>query len=118
MRRHQRSIQITVKLKYMYVQCMFSLSIQVNLVFPVLFMLVNLFLLVVPIYTSPADTGVGLLICLSAVPVYWVGICWENKPRQFVRIFGECRRCYYTLLKQKCKVSCKRAQFLFYHVHK
>ncbi len=75
---------------------MFSRSIQVNLAFPVLFMLVNLFLLVVPIYTSPADTGVGLLICLSAVPVYWLG---ENKPRKFVRIFGECRTCYYTLLK-------------------
>ncbi len=78
---------------------MFSPSIQVNLVFPVLFMLVNLFLLVVPIYTSPADTGVGLLICLSAVPVYWVGICWENKPRKFVRIFGEFPTCYVISLK-------------------
>ena len=28
-------------------------------------------------------TGVGLLIIVLGVPVYWLGVCWEQKPQAF-----------------------------------
>lgn len=32
---------------------------------------------------SPVETGIGLLMILSSVPVYAVFILWKNKPKWF-----------------------------------
>ncbi len=61
---------------------------QVNLAIPIIFLLLQLFLIVVPMYTSPIDVGVSGLICLSAVPAFWF-INWRNKPRNLTRMFGK-----------------------------
>ena len=29
--------------------------------------------------------GIGLLIIILGVPVYWLGVCWEKKPKAFQR---------------------------------
>jgi hypothetical protein len=50
------------------------------MVIPVVFLLVVLFLLVVPLYAAPYDTGMGVLITLSGVPVYVLGVMWKRKP--------------------------------------
>jgi len=51
----------------------------------ILFLFICLFLVIVPLYTAPEDIGIGLLIIVLGVPVYWLGVCWERKPKAFQR---------------------------------
>ncbi|XP_076470432.1 large neutral amino acids transporter small subunit 2-like [Babylonia areolata] len=57
--------------------------IKFPLVIPVIFLVVVVFLLVMPLYASPRDTGMGVLITLSGIPVYVLGVVWKSKPRAF-----------------------------------
>ena len=55
-------------------------SIQVSLVWPVLYILATVFITIVPMVAKPLETGLGCLIILTAVPVYFIFLYWENKP--------------------------------------
>ena len=57
--------------------------LQFNLVIPISFLLVVVFLLVMPLYAAPADTGMGLICVLSGIPVYLICVKWKNKPKVF-----------------------------------
>lgn len=57
--------------------------IRVPLVFPVVYLLATLFVTIVPMYASPVETGYGILMILSSIPVYAVCIAWKNKPKWF-----------------------------------
>lgn len=46
------------------------------------------FLLVAPLFAAPQDTGVGCLITVTGVPVYFIGVVWRNKPKPFTRLIG------------------------------
>lgn len=54
----------------------------------ILFLIICLFLVVFPLYTAPQDIGIGLFIILLGIPVYWLGVCWENKPKTFQRFMA------------------------------
>ncbi|XP_043268511.1 Y+L amino acid transporter 2 isoform X2 [Venturia canescens] len=62
--------------------------IKVNLVFPVVYILGTLFVTVVPMYASPVETGYGMLMILSSVPVYFGLIAWKKKPMFFQKGVG------------------------------
>lgn len=55
--------------------------IKVNLIFPIIFFLGCVALVIIPIIGSPKDTAIGMSIMLSAVPVYLIFIAWKNKPQ-------------------------------------
>ncbi|RCN44255.1 Asc-type amino acid transporter 1 domain protein [Ancylostoma caninum] len=55
--------------------------IKVPLVWPAIFMCGCAALVVIPIMAAPKDTAIGLMIMLSAVPVYLIFIAWKNKPK-------------------------------------
>jgi solute carrier family 7 (L-type amino acid transporter), member 8 len=40
-------------------------------------------------YASPRDTGYGILMILTSVPVYFLFIAWRNKPKWFIRMMGK-----------------------------
>ena len=63
--------------------------VQFHLVIPALFLVVVLFLLVVPLYAAPHDTGMGVLITCSGIPVYVLGVMWKRKPRAFNNLISE-----------------------------
>ena len=54
--------------------------IKVNMIWPVLYILATVFITVVPMIAKPFETGMGCVIILTAVPVYFVFIYWKNKP--------------------------------------
>ncbi|GMT22605.1 hypothetical protein PFISCL1PPCAC_13902, partial [Pristionchus fissidentatus] len=54
--------------------------IKVPLIFPAIFFLGCVALVIIPIVASPKDTAIGLLIMLTGLPVYAVFIAWKNKP--------------------------------------
>ncbi|VBB32413.1 unnamed protein product [Acanthocheilonema viteae] len=61
--------------------------IKVNLVFPIVFFLGCIALVIVPIVGSPKDTGdaffsaIGIGIMLTAVPIYVIFVAWKSKPK-------------------------------------
>lgn len=54
--------------------------IKVPIVIPIVFVILCLFLVIVPCYVAPLEVGMGLLITLIGVPFYYVGVVWKNKP--------------------------------------
>lgn len=57
--------------------------IKINLIFPVIYLLFWAFLLVFSLWSEPIVCGIGLAIMLTGVPVYFLGVHWQNKPQCF-----------------------------------
>eukprot|EP00064_Thunnus_orientalis_P006677 superscaffoldBa00000708_g6695 len=57
--------------------------IKVSLVWPVIYLLFWAFLLVFSLYSEPIVCGIGLAIMMTGVPIYFLGVYWENKPQCF-----------------------------------
>uniref|UniRef100_A0A183BUU5 EF-hand domain-containing protein n=1 Tax=Globodera pallida TaxID=36090 RepID=A0A183BUU5_GLOPA len=53
--------------------------LQVNMVFPVVFLIGCIFLVVFPMYQAPLDTAIGIGIMLTGLPVYFLFIEWRDK---------------------------------------
>ncbi|XP_076283967.1 Y+L amino acid transporter 2-like isoform X1 [Lasioglossum baleicum] len=59
--------------------------IKVSIVLPIIFFIICAFLVTVPCYVSPWEVGVGVIIILSGIPVYFIFIHWKKKPKWIVR---------------------------------
>lgn len=57
--------------------------VKVWLGWPIIYIVFSIFLTVLPIWASPVESGLGILVILSGVPVYFVCIVWKNKPKSF-----------------------------------
>ncbi|XP_058396948.1 large neutral amino acids transporter small subunit 2 isoform X3 [Diceros bicornis minor] len=57
--------------------------IKINLLFPIIYLLFWAFLLVFSLWSEPVVCGIGLAIMLTGVPVYFLGVYWQHKPRCF-----------------------------------
>ncbi|MEQ2229593.1 hypothetical protein ILYODFUR_020455 [Ilyodon furcidens] len=54
--------------------------IKVNLLVPVSYLMFWALLLGFSLYSEPVVCGVGLVIILTGVPVYYLGVHWKEKP--------------------------------------
>ncbi|TNN71991.1 Large neutral amino acids transporter small subunit 2 [Liparis tanakae] len=57
--------------------------IRISLIWPVIYLLFWAFLLIFSLYSEPLVCGIGLAIMLTGVPVYFLGVYWDNKPQCF-----------------------------------
>ncbi|XP_064611032.1 large neutral amino acids transporter small subunit 1-like [Liolophura sinensis] len=55
--------------------------IKLNPLIPWTFLAACVFLLIVPLYAAPRDTGIGVAIICSGIPVYIIGVMWKKKPK-------------------------------------
>ncbi|XP_064884477.1 asc-type amino acid transporter 1 isoform X1 [Columba livia] len=55
--------------------------IKVNLLVPITYLAFWAFLLIFSLYSEPVVCGVGLIIILTGVPVFFLGVYWRNKPK-------------------------------------
>ncbi|XP_022235558.1 Y+L amino acid transporter 1-like, partial [Limulus polyphemus] len=60
--------------------------IKLNILVPIVFLLICGFLVFLPFYVNPWDTGMSLVLTLSGVPVYYLTVKWEKKPLLYRRI--------------------------------
>ncbi|XP_049842264.1 Y+L amino acid transporter 2-like [Schistocerca gregaria] len=58
--------------------------IKVALWIPITFVLICAFLVFVPFYERPYEVGMGVLITVTGVPVYYMGVVWQDKPAWFL----------------------------------
>ncbi|KAL3860072.1 hypothetical protein ACJMK2_010240 [Sinanodonta woodiana] len=74
--------------------------IKVSIVFPVFFMMICLFLIIMPLTSNPMECFVGIIMVVTGIPVYLIGVVWESKPKWFRDILEQC-----TVLTQKACLS-------------
>ncbi|XP_061876981.1 asc-type amino acid transporter 1-like [Entelurus aequoreus] len=60
--------------------------IKVNLLIPISYMVFWAVLLCFSLYSEPVVCGLGMVIVLTGVPVYFVGVWWKNKPKWIYRL--------------------------------
>jgi len=63
--------------------------IRVNLIFPIIYLVMTLVITLLPMIASPVETGIGLLMILTSVPVYLLLVRWKSKPKWLERISTE-----------------------------
>ncbi|MEJ1280288.1 solute carrier family 7 (cationic amino acid transporter y+ system) member 10 [Cricetulus griseus] len=57
--------------------------IKISLLFPIIYLLFWAFLLIFSLWSEPVVCGIGLAIMLTGVPVYFLGVYWQHKPKCF-----------------------------------
>uniref|UniRef100_A0A8D3DRJ8 Solute carrier family 7 member 10a n=1 Tax=Scophthalmus maximus TaxID=52904 RepID=A0A8D3DRJ8_SCOMX len=60
--------------------------IKVNVLIPITYMVFWAVLLCFSLYSEPVVCGLGMVIMLTGVPVYFVGVYWRNKPKWIHRL--------------------------------
>lgn len=88
--------------------------LQFNIAIPVVFLLCVTFLLVVPLYAAPYDTGMGVVCVLSGIPVYLIGVAWKSKPKIIRQYVCEYQSFLHIYFASQC--SCNRGGSVLYPV--
>lgn len=57
--------------------------IKVNILVPIFYVIICIFLIIVPIFEVPAEVGMGVVITLSGIPFYFICVAWKHKPEWF-----------------------------------
>lgn len=57
--------------------------IRVNTAIPIIFIILCVVLVMLPSLEAPQNLLIGVLIILAGVPVYYLGVCWKNKPASY-----------------------------------
>lgn len=57
--------------------------IKVNILVPITFVIICIFLIIVPSYQVPYEVGMGCLLTVLGIPVYLIGVAWKHKPEWF-----------------------------------
>uniref|UniRef100_A0A8D8FFT6 Large neutral amino acids transporter small subunit 2 n=2 Tax=Culex pipiens TaxID=7175 RepID=A0A8D8FFT6_CULPI len=78
-------LSVSAVLYFRYTRPDINRPIKVQLWIPVVFVIICAFLIVVPCYVAPYEVGMGVLITLAGIPVYWIGVAWKDKPESFER---------------------------------
>nr|CAD7425369.1 unnamed protein product [Timema monikensis] len=63
--------------------------IKVSLWVPIVFIVVCMFLVFVPCYYVPYEVGMGVLITVTGIPAFFLGVVWEKKPSWFIHALGK-----------------------------
>ncbi|CRK91868.1 CLUMA_CG005489, isoform A [Clunio marinus] len=79
--------------------------IKVNLIVPITFVFICIFLIIVPTYQVPKECGMGLLITCAGIPFYYVCVAWHNKPKSLQNRINQ-----FTMSMQKLFLSAKEEQ--------
>lgn len=72
-----------IYLRYSMPDDQFPRPVKVSLVFPVVFLLGCVFLIVFPLYQEPKDSLIGIGLLLTSLPVYWIFFVWKSRPAAF-----------------------------------
>ncbi|CAG2060195.1 unnamed protein product [Timema podura] len=63
-------------------------NMKVSLWVPIVFIVVCMFLVFVPCYYVPYEVGMGVLITVTGIPAFFLGVVWEKKPSWFIHALG------------------------------
>lgn len=78
-----------VSVLVLFTSLFFSPFVQVNLLVPCSYLVFWAVLLGFSLYSEPVVCGMGLVIMLTGVPIYFIGVQWKNKPYWVYSAVGE-----------------------------
>ncbi|XKL60528.1 hypothetical protein PGB90_007585 [Kerria lacca] len=76
--------------------------IKVPLILPILFVIVAIFLVILPCFVKPVEVGTGILITLIGIPVYYIFVYYKEKPQWYNNSVSN-----FTIFIQKLLLSTK-----------
>ena len=79
--------------------------------FPIIYLVMTLVITILPMVASPVETGIGLLMILTSVPVYLILVRWRTKPRWLARVTTDTRP-----LPISATVRISEAKFQRWHI--
>jgi len=62
--------------------------IKVHLFFPIIYIIATIFITVVPMISTPVETGIGIGIIATGIPVYFIFVAWKDKPVFIKKMIG------------------------------
>jgi len=68
---------------FRYTRPKMTRPIKIPLVVPVIFVAICAFLMVVPCFDAPMEVLMGVVITISGIPFFVLGVVWKNKPQWF-----------------------------------
>lgn len=74
-------LSVASLLYFRYTHPEWQRPIKVHLVWPIIYTIGSIFLILLPLYAKPVETGIGCLIIASGIPVYLICVAWKSKPR-------------------------------------
>lgn len=98
-------MSVTAVLYFRWTQPNMPRPIKVNILVPILFVGICVFLIIVPTFTVPVEVGMGVFITTLGIPVYFLGVAWKRKPQWFQNQIDRI-----TYLMQKLFMSAKEEQ--------
>ncbi|KAF3833115.1 hypothetical protein F7725_026780 [Dissostichus mawsoni] len=66
--------------------------IKISMLIPIAYLVFWAVLLGFSLYSEPVVCGLGMVIMLTGVPVYFVGVHWKDKPKWVYRVVGKLGR--------------------------
>ncbi|CAJ0928235.1 unnamed protein product, partial [Mesorhabditis belari] len=63
--------------------------LQVNIIWPIIFLIGCALLVIFPIYQTPMDTAIGILIMLTGIPAYYLGVICRGKSKKGDEFMGQ-----------------------------
>jgi amino acid transporter len=91
-------LSVVALLYFRYARPAMKRPIRVGLFWPILYVAASVFLVIVPLVTNPVETGLGVLITCTGIPVYIVCVKWKSKPKSFTRLISRMNICIQKLL--------------------
>lgn len=82
--------------------------LQVNIMVPISYLLFWAVLLCFSLYSEPVVCGLGMVIMLTGVPVFFIGVQWKDKPKWVYVLVGEFIRTLFTAHTVLTRVKCFR----------
>lgn len=88
-------------------------SCQVSLLVPVCYLLFWALLLGFSLHSDPLVCGVGLVIMLTGVPVYFLGVYWKDKPKCIYDFIGKETFLVFVFCRKQNEIFCRMSMLLF-----
>lgn len=95
-------LSVSAVLYFRYTQPTMHRPIKVNVLVPVIFVAICIFLIIVPSYQVPYECGMGALITAAGIPIYFVCVAWKRKPEWFQHKIN-----WFSTIMQKTLMSAK-----------
>lgn len=76
-------LSVSAVIYFRYTRPKMHRPIKIPFLVPAIFIMVCVFLLIVPCFDAPMEVFMGALFTIIGIPFYFAGVTWKNKPKWY-----------------------------------